>query len=430
MRAALSRRDLCREASDGLLQRFGAYEIYLAHLDHAETWIDRLRLLRAGPRLNLRVAVVGNRGNWRDSGIAEVRSLLAEAEERRMEAVAVACDAALGGLVSRLEALARGAADIRRVNGELSFHDLLVLARDLAAGDAGVRAELRCRYPYLLVDEFQDTDPLQLELVEVLARAPGDGVTGAAGGPGAGGTGTGGPGTGGPGAGGTVQLEAGRLFLVGDPKQAIYRFRGADLRVYEAARARLGATALELTTSFRAVPGIIEFVNATFAGLMGDRFAPLQVDRDSTGAPSPVRIVGRALENVSAAERRRAEGDAVTDVILSAIGDPGWIVADESDGALRTRAARRHRHPAPEPDRPRHPRGRPRRAAHRLPGRERLARLRLAGGPRSARARPRHRRPRQRDGSRRRASLSGLRVRRRRSARVPAQLAVRSALRP
>ena len=151
-----------------------------------------------------------------------------------------------------------------------------------------------------------------------------------------GGTGAGGPGTGGPGAGGTVQLEAGRLFLVGDPKQAIYRFRGADLRVYEAARARLGATALELTTSFRAVPGIIEFVNATFAGLMGDRFAPLQVDRESTGAPSPVRIVGGALENVSAAERRHAEGDAVTDVILSAIGDPGWIIADESDGALRS----------------------------------------------------------------------------------------------
>ena len=74
LRAALSRRDLCREPSDGLLQRFGAYEIYLAHLDQAETWIDRLRLLRAGPRLNLRVTVVGNRGNWRDSGIAEVRS--------------------------------------------------------------------------------------------------------------------------------------------------------------------------------------------------------------------------------------------------------------------------------------------------------------------------------------------------------------------
>ena len=183
LRAALSRRDLCREPSDGLLQRFGAYEIYLAHLDQAETWIDRLRLLRAGPRLNLRVAVVGNRGNWRDSGIAGVRSLLAEAEERRIEAVTVACDAALGGLVSRLEALARGAADVRRVNGELSFHDLLVLARDLVAGDAGVRAELRSRYPYLLVDEFQDTDPLQLELVELLARAPVDGEAGAAGGP-------------------------------------------------------------------------------------------------------------------------------------------------------------------------------------------------------------------------------------------------------
>ena len=75
LRAALSRRDLCREPSDGLLQRFGAYEIYLAHLDQAETWIDRLRLLHGGaPPHTSRVAVVGNRGNWRDSGIAGVRS--------------------------------------------------------------------------------------------------------------------------------------------------------------------------------------------------------------------------------------------------------------------------------------------------------------------------------------------------------------------
>ncbi|HLN04969.1 MAG TPA: UvrD-helicase domain-containing protein [Acidimicrobiales bacterium] len=297
---ALSRRADCLEPSDGLVERFAVFETWLAQLGVAGSWIDRLRLLAAGPGRSLRVATIGKAPNWSGSSLGEVRSLLAEVEQARTSAVAVACDAALGGLVSRLEGLALEAADVRRINGELSFHDLLVRARDIVAEDPAVRSELRRRFRYLLVDEFQDTDPLQLELVELLATAP-------------------------------TGPEPGRLFLVGDPKQAIYRFRGADLRVYEEARARLRATPIALTTSFRAVPGIIDFVNATFADLMGDRFAPLHVNRGSVEGAVPVRIVGGALETASAAERRLAEAEAVADAILEATGHPGWLVADEAD---------------------------------------------------------------------------------------------------
>jgi len=320
--AAIRCRELCREPSDGLLARFDAFDAYRSQLGRAGSWIDRLRLLRAGPRRSLRVGVVGRQVNWSGSSVLEVRSSLAEAEEARASAVAVACDSALGGLVSRLESLAVEGAKWRRAAGELSFHDLLVLARNVVANDAVVRSELRRRYRFLLVDEFQDTDPLQFELVELLARTPLEaGVTGAL---------QAGDASDVPG------LEPGRLFLVGDPKQAIYRFRGADLRVYEAARQRLGAVPVALTTSFRAVPGIIDFVNATFAELMGERFMPLQVNRDSLRGAVPVRIVGGALGKTLADERRRTEGEAVAAAILAATGEPGWIVADASgDGSLR-----------------------------------------------------------------------------------------------
>jgi len=330
---ATNERTKCSEPTDALLRRCDAFESYSAQLDSAAGWIDRLRLLAAGPRCSLRARTVGKARNWSGSSLNDVRSVLGEVERTRNDAVAMVCDSTLRGLASRLEALAIESADVRRVNGELSFHDLLVRARDVVARNHDVRSELRRQFQYVLVDEFQDTDPLQLELFELLARTPVDGTKRASNRAGA--------------VAATVPdldlgrnrppaLDPGRLFLVGDPKQAVYRFRGADLRVYEAARARLGASPVALTTSFRAVPGIIDFVNAAFTELIGDKFTPLHVDREPTRGAVPVRIIGGAFENASALERRSAEADAVAAAILAATTDPGWLVADESgDGSFR-----------------------------------------------------------------------------------------------
>src|SRR5690606_603722 len=97
--------------------------------------------------------------------------------------------------------------------------------------------------------EFQDTDPLQAELVAFLADHPATGPAAAW---------------------RDVQLFPGKLFIVGDPKQSIYRFRRADLQVYEAVKAlvlRCGGEVLPLTTNFRTVPSIIGFVNDRFSAI-------------------------------------------------------------------------------------------------------------------------------------------------------------------
>src|SRR5205085_882883 len=100
--------------------------------------------------------------------------------------------------------------------GKLDFLDLLIKARDLVRDDAAVRAEYQRRFTHVLVDEFQDTDPLQAEILLLLAADdPAE----------------------------TRGLEArprpGKLFVVGDPKQSIYRFRRADVALYERVKVHL-----------------------------------------------------------------------------------------------------------------------------------------------------------------------------------------------
>jgi ATP-dependent exoDNAse (exonuclease V) beta subunit len=132
--------------------------------------------------------------------------------------------------------------------GKLDFFDLLLRTRDLLRDSDAVRRELQERYTHVLVDEFQDTDPLQAEIVLLLTaddpneRDPMK-----------------------------VRPVPGKLFVVGDPKQSIYRFRRADVALYEAIKQRLlerGAVLLHLTTSFRAVPSLQRFVNDAFEGAM------------------------------------------------------------------------------------------------------------------------------------------------------------------
>jgi ATP-dependent helicase/nuclease subunit A len=141
--------------------------------------------------------------------------------------------------------------------GALDFVDLLLCTRDLLRGDPRARAELQQRFSHVFVDEFQDTDPLQAEILLWLASdsdtAPA--LRGGASLPGS----------------DMQRVAPGKLFAVGDPKQSIYRFRRAEVMLYERIKQRLladGAELLHLTTSFRSVPEIQAVVNASFEKLM------------------------------------------------------------------------------------------------------------------------------------------------------------------
>jgi ATP-dependent helicase/nuclease subunit A len=138
----------------------------------------------------------------------------------------------------------------KRSEGLLDFDDLLYTARDLLATRPSVRREFQNRFKAVLVDEFQDTDAVQLELVLLISSSD--------------------PDTGNP---ARLKPGPGRLFIVGDPKQSIYRFRGADIETYnsivnEAREGRRQLEVLELTRNFRSVPSILRFVDDAFRGVM------------------------------------------------------------------------------------------------------------------------------------------------------------------
>jgi ATP-dependent helicase/nuclease subunit A len=117
----------------------------------------------------------------------------------------------------------------------LDFDDLLEKARDLIRDHRDVREQLRQRFKFLLVDEFQDTDPVQVELILALA---GD--------------------------------TPGRLFIVGDPKQSIYGFRRADIEMYVRTRREIEKTGqtLQFQQNFRSQSTILKWVNETFQKLI------------------------------------------------------------------------------------------------------------------------------------------------------------------
>ena len=147
--------------------------------------------------------------------------------------------------------------------GRLDFQDLLVLAARLLRSNPDVRRHLGQRYRYLLVDEFQDTDPLQAEIVLLLSSDPDADHSGGEG------SDSGPPSDDAEGPDWRhVVPRPGALFVVGDPKQSIYRFRRADIQLYGFVKERFAefGVVVELTTNFRSRAPIGDLVNELFLG--------------------------------------------------------------------------------------------------------------------------------------------------------------------
>ena len=208
---------------------------------------------------------------------------------------------------------------LKAAAGALDFLDLLLRARDLIRDDAGARRDFQRRYARIFVDEFQDTDPLQAELLLLLAADDPDERDWE-----------------------SARPRQGALFVVGDPKQSIYRFRRADLDVYGRVRAQLeagGVPLLHLSSSFRGVPSIQHCVNRAFAPVMdrgpgGPTYVPLSPTRsDAQGQPAVVALpVPRPYgqRRVSAAAIERSLPDAVGAFVRWLIDESGWTVAESS----------------------------------------------------------------------------------------------------
>lgn len=214
----------------------------------------------------------------------------------------------------------------------LDFDDILVRTRELLAGNPHVRAEVAERYQYVLVDEFQDTDPIQTDILFLIC---GDD---------------------------NKRLRPGALFLVGDPKQAIYRFRGADLPTYLRTRdlmeAQVPGNVLHVSANFRSESRILKYVDRTFAerlrkqlGDYGD-LDPTVVDdkslavrkhsfpsQHSDGASNARQVEAKEIAGLCAAlvgniEVRRSNGD----IALCEPGDIALLAPARTDLWLYERA--------------------------------------------------------------------------------------------
>jgi ATP-dependent helicase/nuclease subunit A len=203
---------------------------------------------------------------------------------------------------------------LKRRNAVVDFQDLLVLARNLLRDHPEVRERLQKRYRFLLIDELQDTDPVQMELVEHLS---GGGLT------------------------------AGKLFAVGDHSQSIYRFRGADVSLFQGLRWRMPHEGrLGLTVNFRSQPAILDFTNALLGpGVAGppglEDYAPLQAHHAQLNPGPCVEFLWAPREDketVNQARTREAEWIARRIAGLVSRGEP--LVADRSGPKPRLRPVR------------------------------------------------------------------------------------------
>ncbi|MDQ1458711.1 MAG: CRISPR-associated exonuclease Cas4, partial [Actinomycetota bacterium] len=238
----------CKAENDSMLKRLAEFAEYRDRLRVAFDDAERIELLRAD-KPSFRVGTSGNQKNWSD--IRGLRDRIVKLGEQRTALTDALLDVAIKRAVAAIAVYVDRAVTERRVSGELDFHDLLVLARTLLRDPehgAAARERLRRRYARILIDEFQDTDPIQVELAALLGSddaADGDRAWN------------------------EMSVDPGRLFFVGDPKQSIYRFRRADIATFLAAQARFADPApLFLTCNFRTAPAVLSWINHVFAELI------------------------------------------------------------------------------------------------------------------------------------------------------------------
>ncbi len=146
----------------------------------------------------------------------------------------------------------------RRETGRLTFQDLLELAVRLLRNHPEVRRHFQDRYRCLFVDEFQDTDPIQAEILLYLTGENLEETDWR-----------------------KLTSRPGSLFLVGDSKQSIYRFRRADVETFDLVRNRIADTngdIVNLNTNFRSLGPLCDWINAAFEPLFAAHEKPYQAE--------------------------------------------------------------------------------------------------------------------------------------------------------
>ena len=300
-----NRKLACRTAADRALAHIQRLELLVPKTDDEMLWEQ---FLSHEPREVVASATTGTKANWRPPSVLdEVRTLFRQFAELYAEARGRWFHNLSIGLVRWLSGYLQAYSEKKREQSQLDFTDLLLITRDLVKTNLDVRRYFQRRFDCLLIDEFQDTDPLQAEIVFFLAEQEPRASEWQ-----------------------DVTLRPGKLFLVGDPQQSIYRFRRADLDVYSQVRtavARQGEI-LGLTNNFRTRAPVLDWMNDTFAPAFaeaaGDQpvYQPLSATRRETTGRELIAIP-IAAELLSSRptrdELRRAEARTIAAMLKQAV---------------------------------------------------------------------------------------------------------------
>ena len=293
--------------------------------------LEAYRLLAQSPRIR---STRGRQSDWNQDPVTKtnacklIKETLKELDGRIAENLAEARTAALEPVLELLRIFAIEYAQSRKSRGVAQFHDLLVWARDMLRDNLDARDYFRERYSHILIDETQDTDPLQAEIAMFLAEdAPSDGDRRNR-----------------PRDWNSVRPADGKIFVVGDPKQSIYRFRRAEVNLTRRVQRIVGGEQVVLSQNFRSRRSVIEWVNHLFGQSMQPsegqpEYVPLDawVDDEAGGEDAPaVRRLGGAQDaEIKVGEVRREEAEAIANAILLARAE-GWEVRpEEADAAKR-----------------------------------------------------------------------------------------------
>jgi exodeoxyribonuclease V beta subunit len=232
-----------------------------------EAWLAAMAAWSAGEPAPAKIRAFGQSGIKAKKGVVVPEHAAFAAIDAWLEAVAQDAQAAtpLKPLLLRhaMAHIQRALEGEKQRRGELGFDDLLQrldAALHAPGGDA-LAQRIRSQFPVAMIDEFQDTDPLQYRIFERIYRiADNDPAQG--------------------------------LFMIGDPKQAIYAFRGADIYTYLRARAATQGRHYSLGTNYRSTQAVVEAINHCFVHAEGHPRAAFRFREDAQRNPVPFVAVG------------------------------------------------------------------------------------------------------------------------------------------
>ena len=302
-------RELAAQAKDG--------DALAVRLEALASFADQSRFLTGEVllshlrRLPIITKSFGHKPRWPSAEVLTEARKVAIWTKQAAESWNLALSAQFHGrLVEALQDVIRIYERKKRAQGMLDFLDLLIKTRDALKRQPSLRSYFHSRFRFLIIDEFQDTDPLQVEIAGLLAGE-----------------------------------HPGSLVMVGDAKQSIYRFRRAEVSLFreaaEEARSRPGRAVLHLTQNFRSRPAILRFVNRVFSQLIQPsveagqpEYQAITPPPDLPNGPAVIALRFSAPSYAQGGDLLSAEAAALTAVIAQAAAGH-YPVRDPGSGVLR-----------------------------------------------------------------------------------------------